>query len=292
MAAIEELQLPLKSQLTERIIRLALLEDNVREDVTTNSLAEFDREVTARVTAKKDGIISGTDIFTHTFHAVDPAVLVRVLKGDGTAVQKGDVVMEIVGMESSILKAERTALNFLQRLSGIATLTKKFVEKLAPYNITLLDTRKTTPGMRYLEKKAVTDGGGTNHRMNLEDMAMVKDNHIEMAGTITNAVKKIRETFPGKKIEVEVKNLRELEEAIALNVDMIMLDNFTPQLQQEAVKITNRRAKLEVSGNVNLDNIEEKAVTGIDFISVGALTHSFKSLDLSLNISGVKGVEG
>jgi len=141
--------------------------------------------------------------------------------------------------------------------------------------------------MRYLEKKAVTDGGGTNHRMNLEDMAMVKDNHIDMAGTISNAVKKIRKRFPGKKIEVEVKNLEELEEAIALNVDMIMLDNFTPQLQEEAVKITNRRVKLEVSGNVNLENIEEKAIKGIDFISVGALTHSFRSLDLSLNISGL-----
>lgn len=289
MAAIEEQQLLLKSQLTERIIQLALLEDNVHEDVTTNSLKAFDREVSARVTAKEDGIISGTGVFTAVFHAVDPVVSVYVLKGDGDNVKKGDVVIEIEGLESSILKAERTALNFLQRLSGIATLTKKFTDKLSPYNITLLDTRKTTPGMRYLEKKAVTDGGGTNHRMNLEDMAMVKDNHVEMAGTITNAVKKIKEFFPEKKIEVEVKNLRELEEAIALNVDMIMLDNFTPQLQEEAVKITNHRLKLEVSGNVNLENIEEKAVKGIDFISAGALTHSFRSLDLSLNISGVKG---
>lgn len=287
MAVTEELQLPLKSQLTERIIQLALLEDNVQQDVTTNSLEEFDRPVTARVTTKEDGIISGTDIFTRTFRAVDPNVAVEVLKGDGSAVKKGDVVIELHGMESSILKAERTALNFLQRLSGIATLTKKYVDKLAPFDITLLDTRKTTPGMRHLEKKAVIDGGGTNHRMNLEDMAMVKDNHIEMAGTISNAVKKIRERFPGKKIEVEVKNLEELEEAIALNVDMIMLDNFTPQLQEEAVRITNRRVKLEVSGNVNLENIEEKAIKGIDFISVGALTHSFRSLDLSLNISGL-----
>lgn len=288
MAVTEELQLLLKSNLTERIIQLALLEDNVQQDVTTNSLEEFDRPVTARVTAKENGIISGTDIFTQTFHAVDPGVTVKVLKDDGHNVKKGDVVIELEGMESSILKAERTALNFLQRLSGIATLTKKYADKLTPYNITLLDTRKTTPGMRYLEKKAVKDGGGTNHRMNLEDMAMVKDNHIEMAGTISNAVKKIRETFPGKKIEVEVKNLEELEEAIALNIDMIMLDNFTPQLQEEAVKITNRRAKLEVSGNVNLENIEEKAVKGIDFISVGALTHSFKSLDLSLIVNGAK----
>jgi len=169
-------------------------------------------------------------------------------------------------------------------LSGIAALTRKFVDKLKPYSASLLDTRKTTPGMRYLEKKAVRDGGGTNHRMNLEDMAMVKDNHIKMAGSISTAVQKIREKSPGKKIEVEVKNLKELEEALSMDVDIVMLDNFSTERLKEAVKINNHRLKLEVSGNVSLENIEEKAAAGIDFISVGALTHSFKSLDLSLNI--------
>ncbi|MCP5109182.1 MAG: carboxylating nicotinate-nucleotide diphosphorylase [bacterium] len=274
-------------KLMHRIIELALEEDRAHEDVTTNSLVDFDRKVSAAVTAKEDGIISGTEVFTAVVFAVDPGVSVRVLRGGGSAVKKGDTVLEIQGLESSILKAERTALNFLQRLSGIATLTKVFSDKLKPYDTILLDTRKTTPGMRWLEKKAVRDGGGTNHRMNLEDMAMVKDNHVEMAGSITTAVKKIRRNFPGKKIEVEVKNLEELEEALALEpkVDMIMLDNFQPHLLKKAVDVTNQRVKLEVSGNVKLENIEEKAACGIDFISVGALTHSFKSLDLSLNIS-------
>jgi nicotinate-nucleotide pyrophosphorylase (carboxylating) len=275
----------LMSPQEEQIIRLALSEDKVQDDITTNSLLDYDRDVTARVTAKEDGIISGTAVFTDTFQIVDAGISVEVLKGDGTPVKKGDVVLEIKGMESSILKVERTALNFIQRLSGIATLTGKFVEKLRPYKATLLDTRKTTPGMRKMEKKAVKDGGGSNHRMDLEDMAMIKDNHITMAGSISNAVKNVREHFPTKKIEVEVKNLEELNEALTLDVDMIMLDNFNQSLLVEAVRLTNYRTKLEISGNVTLENIEEKAAAGIDYISVGALTHSFKSLDLSLNIS-------
>jgi nicotinate-nucleotide pyrophosphorylase (carboxylating) len=282
---------PFEERLMQEIIDLALAEDRVRDDVTTNSLKGYDNQVTAVVIAKENGIISGTGVFINTFITVDPVISINVFKGDGSEVKKGDIVLEIKGMESSILEAERTALNFLQRLSGIATLTKKFVDKLKPYHTTLLDTRKTTPGMRYLEKKAVRDGGGTNHRLNLEDMAMVKDNHIEMAGTISNAVKKIREKFPGKKIEVEVKNLTELEEALSLEVDMIMLDNFNTSMLKEAVQIVKQsqnrhRAKLEISGNVDLENIAEKAAVGVDFISVGTLTHSFTSLDLSLKIRG------
>lgn len=282
---------PLEEQLMQEIINLALTEDRVRDDVTTNSLKDYDNQVTAAVIAKENGIISGTGAFITTFITVDPLISINVFKGDGSEVKKGDIALEIKGMESSILKAERTALNFLQRLSGIATLTKKFVDKLKPYHTTLLDTRKTTPGMRYLEKKAVKDGGGTNHRLNLEDMAMVKDNHIEMAGTISNAVKKIREKFPGKKIEVEVKNLTELAEALSLEVDMIMLDNFNIEMLKEAVQTVKQsqnrhRAQLEISGNVDLENIEQKAAVGVDFISVGALTHSFTSLDLSLKIRG------
>jgi nicotinate-nucleotide pyrophosphorylase (carboxylating) len=281
-----------EERLTQQLINLALEEDRVRDDVTTNALSDYDNPVTAAVTAKEKGIISGVGVFIKTLITVDPAISVKIFKGDGSEVKKGEVVLEIQGKESSILKAERTSLNFLQRLSGVATLTKKFVDTLKPYHTTLLDTRKTTPGMRYLEKKAVTDGGGTNHRLNLEDMAMVKDNHIEMAGTITNAVKKIREKFPNKKIEVEVKNLTELNEALSLHVDMIMLDNFSPGMLVEAVQTvqavrhqqTNHPAKLEISGNVELENLAEKAAVGVDFISVGALTHSFKSLDLSLKI--------
>jgi nicotinate-nucleotide pyrophosphorylase (carboxylating) len=283
----------LENRLTRQLIRMALMEDRVDEDVTTGSLLEFDRRVIAHVIAKEGGIISGTGVFIEVFHAVDPNVEIKVLKGDGVRVVKGNPVFEIEGKESSILRAERTALNFLQRLSGIATLTGKFVEKLKPFGIVLLDTRKTTPGMRYLEKKAVKDGGGTNHRMNLEDMAMVKDNHIAMAGSITNAVAAVRRRFPGKRIEVEVKNLEELEEAFSLGIDVIMLDNFSLEKMKEALEFRQKnpghKTKFEVSGNVDLDNIEQKAAeragAGIDYISVGALTHSFKSLDLSLDIT-------
>jgi nicotinate-nucleotide pyrophosphorylase (carboxylating) len=273
-----------KKTLMQRLIDLALEEDKVTEDVTTNSLLSFDREVFARVSAKEEGIISGVPVFIAVFQTVDPAIKIKVIKGDANHVQRGEYVLEIKGRESSILKAERTALNFLQRLSGIATLTNNFVEKLKNHSITLLDTRKTTPGMRYLEKQAVIDGGGTNHRMNLEDMAMIKDNHVKMAGNITNAVKAIKDKFPGKQIEVEVRNLEELKEALAADVYIIMLDNFSPSQQKEAVKLVEGKVKLEVSGNVDLDNIGQRAVQGIDYVSSGALTHSFKSLDLSLNI--------
>lgn len=278
-------------ELTRRIITLALEEDRVENDVTTNSLLECDNNVCAHVTAKEEGVVSGTGVFCAVFNTVDPLIHVTIVKSDGSTVSRGQLVLELTGKESSILKAERTALNFLQRLSGIATLTRRFTEKLKPYGITLLDTRKTTPGMRYLEKKAVVDGGGANHRLNLEDMAMVKDNHIKMAGTISNAVHRIKTNFPEKSIEVEVKNLKELDEVLALanEVDIVMLDNFSPYLLKEAVR-RNRDCgslvKLEISGNVNLDNIKEKAAVaqGIDYISSGALTHSFRSLDLSLNI--------
>lgn len=276
------------------IVKLALAEDRVDQDVTTLALKDFDREVSAEVTARAEGVVSGLEVFTQTFMMVDPTVEVRRLKEDGDEVGPGEAVAEIRGAESAILKAERTALNFLQQLSGVATWTRQFVQQIKGCNVGLLDTRKTVPGMRYLQKKAVRDGGGANHRLNLEDMAMVKDNHIRMAGTITRAVEMIRERFPAKRVEVEVRNLEELAEALSLEVDMIMLDNFDLPLIKEAVKITNRRAKLEVSGNVTLDNIEEKAETGVDFISVGALTHSFPSLDFSLNIrvDSRKGREG
>ena len=268
----------------KKIILLALAEDRVEADVTTTSLLAFDGPARAEVRAKAVGVISGTGVFEKTMQAVDSALQITVAKVDGSFVLPGDLVLEVKGMESSILKGERAALNFLQRLSGIATLTRQFVEKLKPYRAVLLDTRKTTPGMRYLEKKAVRDGGGQNHRLNLEDMAMVKDNHIEMADGIAAAVAAVRHAFPGKKIEVEVKNIPECEAALALGVEMIMLDNFPLDQVCQAVALNRGRAKLEISGNVTLENIAAKAATGVDFISAGALTHSFHSLDLSLKI--------
>ena len=268
----------------KKIILLALAEDRAEADVTTTSLLAFDGPARAEVRAKAMGVISGTGVFIKTMQAVDSALQITVAKADGSSVLPGDLVLEVAGRESSILKGERAALNFLQRLSGVATLTRKFVEKLKPHHAVLLDTRKTTPGMRYLEKKAVRDGGGSNHRLNLEDMAMVKDNHIQMAAGIPAAVAAVRHAFPGKKIEVEVKNILELEEALALGVEMIMLDNFPLEQVHQAVALNRGRAKLEISGNVTLENIAEKAASGVDFISVGALTHSFQSLDLSLKI--------
>jgi nicotinate-nucleotide pyrophosphorylase (carboxylating) len=268
----------------KKIILLALAEDRVEADVTTTSLLAFDGPARAEVRAKAVGVISGTGVFEKTMQAVDSSLKITVAKADGSSVLPGDLVLEVAGMESSILKGERAALNFLQRLSGVATLTRRFMEKLRPYRAELLDTRKTTPGMRYLEKKAVRDGGGSNHRLNLEAMAMVKDNHIEMAGGIAAAVAAVRHAFPGKKIEVEVKNIPECEAALALGVEMIMLDNFPLDQVCQALTLNDGRAKLEISGNVTLENIAEKAATGVDFISVGALTHSFQSLDLSLNI--------
>jgi nicotinate-nucleotide pyrophosphorylase (carboxylating) len=270
--------------LLKRIVQLALDEDKVTNDVTTGSLLKFDRLASAQVLVKQDGIISGISAFRKTFQMVDPEITIRIIKADGSSVKTGEVVASVKGRESSILKAERTALNFLQRLSGIATTTARFVEIAKSTHVSILDTRKTTPGMRYLEKRAVRDGGAMNHRMNLEAMALVKDNHIKMAGSITQAVKNIQAKFARKKIEVEVKNLTEFKEAMSLDVDCIMLDNFNAAMIGEATNLNEKKIKLEVSGNVTLDNLESKIQSGIDFISIGALTHSFKSLDLSLEI--------
>jgi len=273
------------SDLERKIILLALDEDEVLHDVTTNALSVYDSNVSAVVVSKEVGIISGTGTFISVFSIVDPAVDIRALIRDGSAVKKGDIVLEISGPKSSILKGERTALNFLQRLSGIATLTKRYTDKLRNSGITLLDTRKTTPGMRYLEKKAVVDGGGRNHRMNLKEMAMIKDNHIRMAGSISKAVDMIRKNSPGIKIEVEVTGMNELKEALEKNVDIIMLDNFDTALIDSAVKLKKPGIKYEISGNVTMETITARLRPGIDYISSGALTHSFRSLDLSLEIS-------
>lgn len=273
-----------ENHLMERIVRLALDEDLFETDITTESLREYDRPVRAGIVAKQVGVISGLDPLKKTFTLVDPEIQINVLSGDGKEVKPGDVIARLQGLESAILKAERTALNFIQRLSGIATITREFVKKLTGTHTRLLDTRKTTPGMRYLEKKAVRDGGGTNHRLNLGDMVLIKDNHISMAGSITRAVKTVRRRHPHRKIEVEVKNIAELQEALALEIDIAMLDNFAANDVERAVELNQNQMRLEVSGNITLDNIKTRIVPGIDFVSVGALTHSFKSLDVSLKI--------
>lgn len=274
-----------EEQIENNLIELALKEDKVNEDITTNSLKDFDNIVIADVTAKESGVVSGIEIFCKVLKKVDSRIEIEILKNSGDRVKIKDIVLKIKGFEGSILRGERTALNFLQRLSGAATLTSLYVEALRGSTVKLLDTRKTSPGMRYLEKKAVLDGGGTNHRKNLEDMAMIKDNHILMAGSISNAVTKVRENHPEKKIEVEVKNIEEFKDAIRHKADIIMVDNFDQDSLIEVLKIDRKNIKVEISGNVTLENIREKVKIGVDFISVGALTHSYKSLDLSLNIN-------
>jgi len=237
---------------------------------------------------KANGVIAGSNIAKKVFEMVDEKLEFKVLIPDGEKVKVRDIAAEVEGKASSILTAERTALNFLQRMSGIATLTNSFVEKITHTRAKILDTRKTVPGLRLLDKEAVRLGGGTNHRIGLFDMFLIKDNHIEIAGSITNAVNTCR-NFQQKnnsslKIEVETKNLEEVKEALTCDVDIIMLDNFTINLMKKAVELINGKCLVEASGNISLDNVKAVAETGVDFISVGALTHSVKALDISLEV--------
>lgn len=264
------------------IIKNALTEDMPSGDITTDNL--FHDEVSnAQFIAKASGVISGIDIAYETFKMVDPDVNFIIIKPNGSIVNKGDIIAFVSGLSRSILKAERVALNFLQRMSGIATLTHQFVLQIEGTKTQILDTRKTTPNLRILEKRAVKDGGGVNHRLNLSEMVMIKDNHIKAAKTITNAVKIIKEKVPSNiLVEVEVETIEQLKEALETKADIIMLDNMSCSLMAECVKINQHRKKLEASGNMTLERVKEVALTGVDYISVGALTHSYDSLDISL----------
>ncbi|SHH25507.1 nicotinate-nucleotide pyrophosphorylase [carboxylating] [Caloranaerobacter azorensis DSM 13643] len=269
----------------EDIIKNALLEDMNNGDITTENLIGLNDISEAEIIAKEDGVLAGIEIAEITFKLLDKDMLFYRLKEDGQFLRKGDVIAKIKGKTRAILSGERTALNFLQRLSGIATKTKKFVDKVEKYNVRVADTRKTTPGIRALEKYAVRLGGGANHRYNLSDAVMIKDNHIRAVGSIEKAIKLIRERVPHTvKVEVEVETIEQFKQALDAGADIIMLDNMSIEDMKEAVNINNKKAILEASGNVNIDNIEEVAKTGVDVISVGALTHSVKSLDISLNI--------
>lgn len=271
---------------TKEIIKYSLAEDVGTGDITTDNLNISDKIANAVVLAKQDCIIAGIDVAIRVFNTVDPDIQSTKRNSDGDYVEKDARVLLLRGSISSLLKAERVALNFLQRLSGIATLTRKFVEATKGTNAKILDTRKTTPLLRELEKYAVRMGGGYNHRMGLYDAVLIKDNHITAVGSITQAVKTIRDVLPNTFVEVEVKNLEELQEAIDNKVDRIMLDNMNPETIRKAVKITNKKVELEVSGGINLENVKEVAATGVDYISVGALTHSYQSCDFSLLVEG------
>ncbi len=269
----------------EPLIRLALREDIGPGDVTTRATIPNGAQGMGEIIAKAQGIVCGLLVAGVVFRTVDEGVSLIPRVRDGEPVQPGDVVAEVVGPLRGILTAERTALNFLSRLSGIATLTARFVEAVAPYRAVILDTRKTTPGWRALEKYAVRCGGGRNHRMGLYDMVLIKDNHVKACGSIAEAVRRVRAAGVAVPIEVEVQSLAELREALELGVDRILLDNFSVEEIAEAVRIATGRVPLEASGGVTLENVADIAATGVDYISVGALTHSAPALDLSLELS-------
>lgn len=267
----------------DTIIEIALAEDMPKGDITSESVIPSETLSFAVILAKEKGVLAGIQVARRVFYKIDPDVDFRCCKEDGTLIKAGDILAEIEGSTVSMLKGERTALNFLQRMSGIATCTRTFVEALGGSSTRILDTRKTTPGLRVLEKYAVLMGGGQNHRMSLSDMVMLKDNHLKMVGSITEAVRRAREKVPsGIKIEVETTTLEEVQEAVASGADMIMLDNMTSAEMKEAVAWVRGRIPLEISGNVELERMKELAALGVDFISVGRLTHSFASLDISM----------
>ena len=270
----------------EKLIDQALEEDIGPADITTESLVPVDLVGTGEIVAKESVVLAGLDISRKVFERLDPDISWRPRYRDGEAAADGATVVELFGRLGALLSAERVALNFLQRLSGIATLTRTYSDKLGNSNVRLVDTRKTTPGWRVLEKYAVRVGGAGNHRMGLYDGVLIKDNHIAACGGIKTAVARIRQRISHlMKIEVEVTTLDEAREALAVGVDIIMLDNMTPSKIREAVALINKRAVVEVSGGVTDITLQELAKTGVDIISVGALTHSARSVDLSMRIS-------
>jgi len=268
------------------VIATALEEDlgEGEVDITTNNVVDAGIAGEARVVARTTGVLSGGDVAARVFGMIRPPCTYEALVPDGARVDSGDEVARITGPLGSILTGERTALNFLQHMSGIATLTRRYVDALAPYpNVILLDTRKTTPGLRSLERAAVRAGGGHNHRSGLWDAILIKDNHVAVAGGVATAVERARRArMP---VEVEVDTLSELADALAAGAEIVLLDNMSPELMREAVEITAGRAKLEASGGMTVKGAVAAAAAGVDRISVGALTHSAPALDLSLEVT-------
>lgn len=265
------------------LILMALKEDISSEDITTNSVMREKKLGTVQLICKQDGVIAGLEIFKKVFELLDRETVTKLYFKDGDKVKKGDLLGEVEGDIRVLLSGERTALNYLQRMSGIATYTNNMVKLLEDSSVKLLDTRKTTPNMRIFEKYAVKVGGGNNHRYNLSDGILLKDNHIDAAGGVANAIKMAKEYAPFvRKIEVEVENLDMLKEALEAGADIIMLDNMAPEMMKEAVKLTRGKAVTECSGNITKENIQTIIDTGVDYVSSGALTHSAPILDVSL----------
>ncbi|MDR0982597.1 MAG: carboxylating nicotinate-nucleotide diphosphorylase [Culturomica sp.] len=270
--------------LIEKLLNLAIAEDISTGDITTEAIVPNNARAVAEMKMKADGVISGLEVARMVYEHFEKDIVWKPLVKDGDHVKKGDIILSIEASHRTLLLGERLSLNILQRMSGIATETSLYINVLKGTNTQLLDTRKTAPGLRVLDKMAVKDGGGTNHRMGLFDMAMIKDNHIKAAGSITKAVETVKSHIaPYIKVEVETTTIKEVEEALKSGADIIMLDNMDIETMKQAVKLTKGRAKTEASGNINLENLRDVAGTGVDYVSVGALTHSVKALDISMN---------
>ncbi len=275
-----------KDELIDNLLDLAFAEDLGDGDHTTLSTIPENAMGRSRLIIKEDGILAGVKVAEKVLHRVDPSIKMTVMIGDGAEVNKGDVAFTAEGPVRSLLIAERTMLNIMQRMSGVATMTRRYQDQLKGLRTRVLDTRKTTPGMRMLEKEAVATGGGTNHRIGLFDMILIKDNHIDFAGGIEKAISRAqqycRETGKKLRIEVEVRSLDDIRRVLAHGgVDRIMFDNFTPELTREAVLLVDGKVETESSGGITIENLRAYGETGVDFISVGALTHSVKGLDMS-----------
>lgn len=269
----------------EILFELAYAEDIGSGDITTNSIIQPAERKTAVFVAKENGVVAGLPVAEMVFRELDEALEWNVKKQEGEKVQKGEILAEFKASYRALLTGERIALNFVQRLSGIASATHVFVNEVKDFHVQILDTRKTLPGFRLLDKYAVKTGGATNHRMGLHDMVMIKDNHIQVAGGIKPAVEAVKLKMPVSiKIEVETTTIDEVKQALEAGADIIMLDNMTAEMMAEAVKLINKRAKTEASGNMSLERLREVAATGVDFISIGSLTHSVKALDISQRI--------
>jgi nicotinate-nucleotide pyrophosphorylase (carboxylating) len=265
-----------------RSITRALEEDIGPGDVTTDTIVPADATLRGHIIAKQDGVVAGLEIAKQVLFALNQQITFVAEVKDGEKIKRGTVLANLDGSARALLTGERTALNFLGRMSGIATLTRKFVDAVSGTNAIILDTRKTAPGLRITDKLAVRLGGGQNHRTGLFDMVLIKDNHVDFAGSITAAVQRVRASGTSLEIEVETRSLDNVREALALGVERILLDNMSVETMREAVHICDGRAKLEASGNVTLDTVLEVAKTGVDYISVGALTHSPPVFDVSL----------
>lgn len=268
----------------DKLIKDALIEDMPYGDITTDLLIPQNSTSSAILIVKEDGILCGIDVAKRVFEILDENIEFEKIKSDGEVIKKGDILAKINGNTRAILKGERLALNLLQRMSGIATATYTLSQKIKGYKARVTDTRKTVPLLRILDKYAVFVGGGKNHRYSLSDAVLIKDNHIKAVGSIKEAIKRARENIPHTmKIEVEVRTMNEFEEALEAGADIIMLDHFGLDDMKKAVEAASGKALIEASGNITLENIEEIAKTGVDIISVGSITHSVKSLDISLD---------